>query len=67
MGTIRYYPMRIIHNRCHPICSMTFSSPIEALNYALSRGLTNNEIVIKDITYLDDSWDTEIKFDHIEK
>jgi hypothetical protein len=66
MKTIRYHPIRILHNKTHPICTMTYGTKQEAVNYALSRGLNNKEIHIQELIYYDDSWNTHIDFNKVE-
>jgi hypothetical protein len=66
MKTIRYHPLKILHNKTHSICTMTYETYQLAYEYALSRGLNNKEIHIKELIYYDDSWDTHIDFNKIE-
>jgi hypothetical protein len=66
MKTIRYHPLKILHNKPHPICTMTYETYQQAYEYALSRGLNIKEINIKILIYYDDSWNTHIDFNKIE-
>jgi hypothetical protein len=66
MKTIRYHPLKILHNKCHTIGTMTFPTYQLAYEYALSRGLKNKEIHIQELIYYDNSWDTNIDFNVIE-
>jgi hypothetical protein len=65
MKTIRYHPLKILHNKCHTIGTMTLPTYQEAYEYALSRGLNKKEIHIQELVYYDDSWDTHIDFSNI--
>lgn len=62
METIRYHPMKIKNNRLNSICTMTYETEKEALEYGYSRGLQRSEIHIKECIYLDDSWNVHIDF-----
>jgi hypothetical protein len=66
MKTIRYHPLKILHNKHHTIGTITFSTHEQAYEYALSRGLNDKEIYIKELIYYDNSWDTDINFNKIE-
>jgi hypothetical protein len=61
----RHYPMIIINNKPHPICTMTYSTEDEALQYGLNRGFPRSKILIKTLFYQDDSWNTDIDFSNI--
>jgi hypothetical protein len=65
MKIIRYHPMRILHNKCHTICTMTYATYELAQEYALSRGLIDKEIHIQELIYYDNSWDTHIDFNEM--
>jgi hypothetical protein len=66
MKAIRYHPLKILHNKPHPICTMTYSTYQLAYEYALSRLLNAKEIHIQELIYYDDSWNTNIDFNEIE-
>lgn len=65
MATTRYQPFKIIHNKPHPICTMTFPTENEALEYGYSRGLQRSEIYIKSCIYEGDEWNVHIDFSNI--
>ena len=48
---IKYQPYKLLHNQLHPICSMSFKSEQEAINYAHKRGLIDSEIYIKKLYF----------------
>jgi hypothetical protein len=54
----KYHPMKIIHNRLHTIGTFVFDTPIQAIQYARSRGLRDNEIFVVNIEY-EEEWKLE--------
>ncbi len=48
---IKYQPYKLQYNQPHTLGSRTFKTKEEAIEYALDRGLKDNEILIKELYF----------------
>lgn len=62
MATTRYQPFKIKYNKPQAICTMTYATEELAKEYAISRGLKEWEIYIKECYYEGNEWNTNIDF-----
>lgn len=56
----RFQPYKLLYNQPHPLCTFVYTTKEAAREYAIGRGLKDNEILIKEV-YLEEDFILEFK------